>query len=469
MRFRACFMPHLGVGFAVYCHLAHFCVPAFPDLIAVASGYKVVFLPLVWRSAVLTKDLLRFRTVNNSIKPQFVKVDDPAMLELASALVDLYGRGVGKTRGELAESADQITGTARDLKLSRGLDKIALDRCEFASCAEADYPTLRKAVFAKTFSLLKSRQFESSDALREAVFAGSAPELSFLKDGGLYADLPENERLVSTRKLFPKELLERYNCALAQSPLLYSSRLDAEVSDSDPAKLRRLFKYLKFFRLLAKISLLDDDSKGVEGSEVEARRFALRVDGPASIFESSNKYGLQLASFFPALIQVSEWKIDCEVKMRERVLRLKLDQTSGLVSHYSNFGAYIPEEASMFHKLFKEKVSDWHISGGTPFLRTGGQDLIFPDFSFDGPKGFRAHLELFHKWHATQLPERLAFCERHPDLKLLLGVDRSLLSDSSLKAALDSSEYFAKAGFLFRDFPGVETCRKALESLAASK
>jgi predicted nuclease of restriction endonuclease-like RecB superfamily len=137
---------------------------------------------------------------------------------------------------------------------------------------------------------------------------------------------------------------------LAQSPLLYSSRLDAEVSDSDPAKLRRLFKYLKFFRLLAKISLLDDDSKGVEGSEVEARRFALRVDGPASIFESSNKYGLSASQLLPALIQVSEWKIDCEVKMRERVLRLKLDQTSGLVSHYSNFGAYIPEEASMSTK-----------------------------------------------------------------------------------------------------------------------
>ena len=119
----------------------------------------------------------------------------------------------------------------------------------------------------------------------------------------------------------------------------------------------------------------------------------------------------------------------------------------------------------MFHKLFKEKVQDWKITGGSPFIRAGGQELIFPDFSFEGPKGVRAHLELFHKWHASQLPARLEFCARHPKLRLLLGVDRSLLSDASLKSALDSSAYFAANGFLFRDFPGVETTRGVLDSL----
>lgn len=409
----------------------------------------------------LTKDLLRFRLMNNAIKPAFLNTGDQALLELAAAIIDVYQKGAGQTRGELEEASSQITGTHRDLKLSRGLDKIALDRCEFAACADADYPTLRKAVFAKTFSLLRSGTFESPEALRKAIFAGSAEELAFLKNG-LYADLPDNERLVSMKKLFPKELLERYNCSLAQSLLLYCSRIDATIAEPDPSKMRRLFKYLKFFRLLAKISC--EDAKGKEGSEMEPNKMTLAIDGPASIFESSNKYGLQLASFLPALIQVSEWAIDCEVKMRDRKLRLRLDQSSGLVSHYSNFGAYVPEEVSMFHKLFKEKVEKWHIAGGSPFIRTGDGDLVFPDFSFEGPKGERVHLELFHKWHATQLPARLELCARHPKLNIILGVDRSLLSDASLKAALESSAYFERAGFLFRDFPGVETTRGVLDS-----
>ena len=35
----------------------------------------------------------------------------------------------------------------------------------------------------------------------------------------------------------------------------------------------------------------------------------LKIDGPASILENSLKYGLQLASFFPALCRLKKWKI----------------------------------------------------------------------------------------------------------------------------------------------------------------
>jgi len=413
----------------------------------------------------LTKDLLRFRLMNNAIKPSFVKTDDPALLEFAASLIGIYEGGAGEKRCALEEKAEQITSSINDLKLSRGLNKIALDRCEFSVCADADYPTLRKAVFSRTFGLLKKNSYESADAFHAAVFDGSAKELGFLKEG-LYADLPDNERLTSLKKLFPKELLERYNCSLAQSLLLYCSRIDATVEEPDPANMRRLFKYLKFFRLLARIELSKEDAAKEDGAtEVEPQKIELRIDGPASIFDASSKYGLQLACFLPALIQVKKWEIDCEVKMRDRKLRLRLDQDSGLVSHYSNFSAYVPEEVGMFHRLFKEKVEDWKIAGGTPFIKTDDGQLIFPDFTFEGPKGVKAHLELFHKWHAAQLPARLEFCGKRKKLNLLLGVDRSLLSDASLKTALESSKYFEKRGFLFRDFPGVETTKNALELL----
>ncbi len=416
----------------------------------------------------LTKDLLRFRLMNNAVKPSFVKTDDPALLELAASLIALYESSAGSTRGSIEESAGALLKTAKDLKLARGIDKIALDRCEFSSVADCDYPTLRRAVFAKAFSLFGSGEVRELGAFKDAVLSGSSPELAFLKDG-LYADLPDNEKLVSMKKLFPKELLERYNCALAQSLLLYCSKLEATVSESDPAKLRRLFKYLKFFRLLAKIGDGDGGGSGAEGSEAHPTKLSLSIDGPASLFENTTKYGLQLASFLPALIQVSEWSMDSQVKLRDRVLRLRLDQDSGLVSHYANFGAYIPEEASMFHKLFKARVPDWTVAGGSPFIRAGGGDLIFPDFSFEGVDGTRVHLELFHKWHSSQLPARLEFCARHPELNLILGVDRALLSGSAMKASLEADPFFSKRGFLFRDFPGVDAVRSLLGSFSGSR
>lgn len=137
------------------------------------------------------------------------------------------------------------------------------------------------------------------------------------------------------KQLFPEgasRTLQLRAGAVAAALLLAHRRYANGIRSGEDAQA---FKYLKFFRLLAKT--VCEDSKGTEGSEVEPPKLSLTIDGPASIFESSNKCGLQLASFLPALIQATEWSIDCEVKLRDRKLRLRLDQSSGLVSHYSNF------------------------------------------------------------------------------------------------------------------------------------
>lgn len=408
----------------------------------------------------LTKDLLRYRVMGNSVRPSFIRTDDPALLDFAASLIAVYEGREGATRAELEEASSPLVSTLKDMKTSKGLNKLVLDRCQFAACSDYDYPTLRKALFAKSASLLKAGAAGPYDGFRDEVFAGCAGELAFLK-GAIYADLPDNERLLSMRRLFPKELLERYNCALVQGLLLFCAKLDATVAEPDPSKMRRLFKYLKFFRLLARLSL-------VEGSESGPSKVRIEVDGPASLFENTLKYGLQLASFLPAIVQVSKWSIDCEVKLRERLLKLKLDESSGLASHYGNFGAYIPEEVSMFHRLFKEKVHEWRVAGGSPFIRAEGQCLIFPDLSFESADGRRRmHLELFHKWHSSQLLPRLEFCERNPSIPLLLGVDRGAAADTRTKAALEGSAWFSRRGFLFRDFPGVDTVRRLLDSSAA--
>ena len=46
----------------------------------------------------LTKDLLRVRFAGNYVKPQFIKTNDPALLELARNLLSIYQLSAGKTR-----------------------------------------------------------------------------------------------------------------------------------------------------------------------------------------------------------------------------------------------------------------------------------------------------------------------------------------------------------------------------------
>ena len=89
----------------------------------------------------------------------------------------------------------------------------------------------------------------------------------------------------------------------AQGLLLTAERLDIRAPWPEPLRLRQLLRYLKFFGLLFQTS---GGSRG-EGLHV-------RVDGPLSVLESSNRYGLQLAEFLPALLLWDPpWQAEAEV------------------------------------------------------------------------------------------------------------------------------------------------------------
>ena len=118
----------------------------------------------------------------------------------------------------------------------------------------------------------------------------------------------------------------------------------------------------------------------------------------------------------------------------------------------------------MYHTLFQQKSEDWKITGQAPFIKTG-DTIVFPDMSFTHKEsGKTIHMELFHRWHGTQLEQRLDWLETHPENQLVLGVDRRLApKESPMAGRLEESPYFASHGFLFRDFPGVARTTTVLD------
>lgn len=401
----------------------------------------------------LTKDLLKFRRSDKGIKPLFIDSEDKQLLTLAEELIQVYATAAEKQqrRGEIAEIVEPLLTGAKDQKFIRGLNKLMLDRCEFSIHDNKDYVNLRHETFALAAKLFHANELPDDAALRAAVVS-TTPELGEFIERGIYADLPDNERLTKFRSLLPRELLQRYNCSLVQSLLIYSEKLELKIVEPDPAKLRKMFKYLKFFRLLAMVETLPRIANGMK----------FTIDGPASLFENTRKYGLQLAIFFPAICDLSKWQLNADLKLNNKVSRLKLNESSGLVGHYRNFSAYVPEEIVMFHRLFKQKVDDWNIVGDTPFIKPSGREIIFPDLSFQSLSGQLIHLELFHRWHSRPLLQRLEQLAVQSDMPLIIGVDRALYNKSEIKLLLDGNDVFEQRGFLFRDFPGVERVRKLL-------
>ncbi len=395
----------------------------------------------------LTKDLLSFHVRSGLVRPDFVEVEDAELQRLAGDLLSFYHEGQGGRRGELEETIETFLRGCPALRFARGLNKLLLDRCEFAHAAEMDYPARRAVVLTRAAELLAENSCDTPERFRQMVTGQkeAAP---------LYADLPANERLTKFKEMFPKELLQRYNVALVQGLLFSAGSLTVRTGERKAANLRRMFKFLKFFRLLARIFREEDGS------------LRLEVDGPLSILDSARKYGLQLASFFPAVCHLADWQLEAKVTAKGRDCQLKLDQSSGLVSHYRHISAYVPDEVMMFARHFKEKVKTWQMKPDTPFISIGGGEVIFPDFTFENKAGDRIYLELFHRWHRANLLPRLRFCIARGDRPLILGIDRSLyqgeLKDLLATGALPQHRYF-----IFNDYPTVRKVQACLDGFTA--
>lgn len=395
----------------------------------------------------LNREHLRLHRRADRALPTFANTADPDLLTAAESVLAIFRSSTGKcTRGEITEQLASVTATE---DRAEAFVKLAEGLCTFAGCAEMDYPALRAKLFSASGQMIQHAG--SPEELREKI-AQQTGLAAFLQQD-IYGDLPENQRLVSFRDITATELLERYNTAQVQGLLMTAKSLQIRADHADPAELRRLFKYLKFFRLLAEI-------------RQDGPAYIIRISGPLAIFSNTRKYALQLAAFFPAVLLLKKWKLTAEIEWKNRSLQLILDEKSNLRSHYRNFSAYVPEEIAMFHRLFREKIKDWSIVGETPVLTAPDGESFFPDLSFREETSDRViHLELFHRWHKHQLESRLAYLAEHDNIPLLLGIDRSIADENAVTDYLTRYPDLAGKLFLFRDFPGVDRVAKLLREM----
>ncbi|MBO5668224.1 MAG: DUF790 family protein [Lentisphaeria bacterium] len=396
----------------------------------------------------LRSDQLLYRINHPHIKPGFVDPRAPFLLDIAGELLNIYSSAPdsGMSRQELEEITASIIRSSPAVRIAAGLNKLLTDRCEFAAAVEADYPLLRQQIFLKSAGVLASGNF-SAETLRDS--AGVPPDMD------IYGDLPDFEKISGFRPITPPALLDRYNLALAQGLLLYADRLTVQIPEPENSMLRKLLKAIKFFRLFARFTMLKKHLLQIE------------ISGPCSIFGPSAKYAMQLANFFPAIVLLPKWKLSAVLKIKGRMLTCNLSHKDHLVSHYRTLASYIPEEIKLFHRTFAKKQNEWEIVGNTPFIDAGNQELIFPDLSFAGKTDASLiHLELFHRWHASGLRDRIALLAGQPELPLMLGIDRALVKDEAdFEQLFEACPHIRSRCWLFRDFPGVSSTLKALEKV----
>ena len=397
----------------------------------------------------LNLDLLRTTYRSGKFFCRFADTGKEENLLLAASLLAVFQEGTNRCRSELLSMTRNIGAASHDPKFAAGLEKIICDNASFdAPDTDTDYAAMRRELFTLSSAAI-SRSEDFSQEHYRTLFPFPA--------GDIYGDLPDFEILRSFKPMTPEALLDRYNIALVQTMLLYTSKLTLTFIDPEYSSLRKLMRFMKFFRLLAVIRKAGNNSVEME------------LSGPGALLENARKYGLLLSGFFPAVPLLKKYRLHAELEIRSRKGILELDEKAPLVSHYNNIAAFVPEEIRLFHRLFKEKESSWRITGETPFINMGKAGIAFPDLSFIHDSGSVIHLELFHRWHKGQLPQRLKFMEENPELPLILGIDRGAVNDALFEELTAGNPNAAERCFRFRDFPGVETVINKLNKYVQHK
>lgn len=361
----------------------------------------------------LTADLAQSWRRGSSVRPLYISPDDKDYLRDAAHLIKLFGEHEGRARRDLDRSLEEYVGTGTDYKILRGFIKLLMDRCSFETVSSKDPVEIRRTLFRKARTRHPVTQ---DDGLRPEVIEEAARELDCAPEvlmDALYADLPENQRLTGFEPLDGVELLNLYNLSQAQALLYHCVGMRLFVERQNPDSYRELFGAIKAYRLIHTI-------KGSPQAGYE-----VRLDGPVSLFHRSQKYGVQMAVFLPALLLCKGWRMRAEIAQQgagnqeSAFFELNSNQKR-LSSHYQSDPLTENSILEKFAASWGRVETHWELQASREVIDLG-ESAFIPDFVLRHTDGRQFYLEILGFWTPQHLKARLAEFEHAGFKKFILA------------------------------------------------
>lgn len=414
----------------------------------------------------LTGKHVRVRLTRGRVIPRYIEADDSAWRDVAERLLEVFRGQEGRTRGELEDELRETFGDDPAHAVHQGLAKLLEDRCEFAVVAGHPPEQLRELVFSAAADQRRQPADRSQATAtsadcrlptrfdRDSVLQATAGPLGLTPeqvDAGLFADLKSEQRLAHFKDITPERLLQRYNVALAQAVLLRAARVHVAVHGEPPQRYRQLMRLVKFHRLICEVR-----RAGPERTE-------FHLDGPLSLFSATQKYGLQLALFLPAVLPCHDFELNAELRWgpQRRPATFTLGPGDGLVSHLPDSGMYVPPELAMFAELFRKKIADWEIDEETEVFPLGDGYWV-PDYRLTQKMTKKiVYLEVLGFWRRASAEKHLQRLRQHAGEPFLLAVSEQL--------RIDEAEWEGLPGGVhrFRNLPLPEEVARLAEEITA--
>ena len=194
--------------------------------------------------------------------------------------------------------------------------------------------------------------------------------------------------------------------------------------------------------------------------------YFFRIDGPLSLFSATNKYGLQMALFLPALLRCDHFRLDAELRWGPKRIPLgfHLENKDGIVPIDQDAGTYVPAEISAFLERFRQVAAGWEVSEATDFVELGREGVWVPDFRFVHKRsGLNVFVEVLGFWKRSSLERLTRLLPKHgPPRYLLLISEKLKVNEETLNELPDRV-------LRFKEIPNASELLNMLEKFLQGK
>jgi predicted nuclease of restriction endonuclease-like RecB superfamily len=355
----------------------------------------------------LPSNLLTVWKRKGVIQPRYAQLSKDN-LEVAGALIEAYKHALGEKKKMLREFVANLEDSGQEYRFVRGLSFLLEKRSVFSCSATAEPLGLRRKVFEAAVKL----GLPTTPEQRKQVIDKTAFELktSFeVLDDLLYADLDSELVLEKFEPLSAEDLLRNYNLSLTQTLLFESTELRFTASEN----------WQRIFYAAKKLGLIYD--------AYEDGGFWVRIDGPASLFKLTKRYGTAMSKLLPAIVAGSEWKVEAKIlwKYTNEICDFKIESWKhrplmAIRLPPVTFDSAVEED---FAARFKALNSDWLLKR-EPEPVLAGKRVLIPDFSFE-KHGVKLYMEIMGFWTMEYLLRKIEKL-RNIEVNMLIAVDKNL-------------------------------------------
>ena len=216
--------------------------------------------------------------------------------DYCSSITDVFSKSTGKSRGEIEEELKTMELKVQNPKIMRGLALIMFRASEFRKPSPLDSEKVRSTIFSMARNpIVNPGERKSVLEKIASVMNSSVREV----DDAIYGDKESNLILASPFNASPEVLARKFNGEQIETVIMKS--IWVEVSTKSHSN--------DFTRSIRSKGLLYEE-------RMDGSKHTIRVNGPVSIFEKSERYGVKLALFVRYVLSHDDWELNASISLK---------------------------------------------------------------------------------------------------------------------------------------------------------